>query len=378
MTSTSTTTAPSAQPRIVILGAGLIGSYVGAALATSPAPFPPHVTFVGRSSFTTKVRNAGGLTVTMRTNAASQPKTRHATPESFTVVGSVKELVDQGLKPDVLLVTVKRTATGAVADELRAAGFTAEAQEAEGEGWFWAKTTVVAMQNGTRSAAAMLERLGESLDIIDGMWPFNVVETQEGHFHQGSVGPVYIADSEKGRMLLKVLLAAGVDCKVSPDMDNVLYGKLLANLNNAICALSGMPLKAELSKVQYRSVLSRCVQEALATYTVAGINPVSFTAVPAWMMPYVLSMPDFLFTRLAASTLAIDEKATSSMYEDLKHKRPTEIEFLQGEISRLGREHHVPTPVCDRVVELIRSVEKKAEGIVPHTGEQIMDCLELL
>jgi 2-dehydropantoate 2-reductase len=44
--------------------------------------------------------------------------------------------------------------------------------------------------------------------------------------------------------------------------------------------------------------------------------------------------------------LKIDEGATSSMYEDIKSKRNvTEIQYLQGEIVRLGKEYHVATPM---------------------------------
>ena len=66
------------------------------------------------------------------------------------------------------------------------------------------------------------------------------------------------------------------------------------------------------------------------------------------------------------------------MYSDFVNNRPTEIDFLQGEISRLGLEHNVATPVCDRVIQLVKTMEREGRGIVVHTGEEILDALELL
>ncbi|KAJ3097354.1 hypothetical protein HDU97_004932 [Phlyctochytrium planicorne] len=374
--------ASTASTSVVIYGAGLIGSYLGTSLATSPAAFPAEVHFIGRQRFSDKVKKANGLTVTLRTLAASAPKTRHADPSSFRIHPNLKALKENLTKgPDFLAICVKRTSSEDVAKELEEAGFTAEERDRIKEGggeWFWENTTVITLQNGARAAGFLRDRLGETVDIIEGMWPFNVVEPEDAHFHQATVGPVYVFDSEKGRAFMKILLAAGVDCKVSSEMDNVLYGKLLMNLNNAVSALSGVPLKAELSQKQFRDVLSKCITEALNVYTAAGIHPASFTSIPVWMMPYVLGLPDFMFIRVASSMLSIDEKATSSTYEDLKAKRDTEIDFLQGEICRLGLEHNVATPVCDRVVSLIREVEKKKEGIVAYSGDQILDIFELL
>jgi 2-dehydropantoate 2-reductase len=66
------------------------------------------------------------------------------------------------------------------------------------------------------------------------------------------------------------------------------------------------------------------------------------------------------------------------MYTDIVSNKPTEIDYLQGEISRLGREHNIATPVCDRVVQLVKRVEKEGRGVTLHTGDEILDALELL
>ncbi len=51
------------------------------------------------------------------------------------------------------------------------------------------------------------------------------------------------------------------------------HAKLLMNLNNAINALSGLPLRDQLGQRAYRRCLALCQREALAAYRASGITP---------------------------------------------------------------------------------------------------------
>lgn len=46
-----------------------------------------------------------------------------------------------------------------------------------------------------------------------------------------------------------------------------------------------------------------------------------------------------------------------SLYQDMKNGRLTEIDYLNGEVSRLGKTHNIPTPVCDVITLMIHSKE---------------------
>jgi 2-dehydropantoate 2-reductase len=63
-------------------------------------------------------------------------------------------------------------------------------------------------------------------------------------------------------------------------------------------------------------------------------------------------MPDWMFRAIANRIATADPKARSSMWDDLQHGRPTEIDYLQGEIVKLGA-----APVNAKLVELIRAAE---------------------
>lgn len=46
-----------------------------------------------------------------------------------------------------------------------------------------------------------------------------------------------------------------------------------------------------------------------------------------------------------------------SLYQDMKNGRLTEIDYLNGAISKLGKKHGIPTPVCDVITLMIHSKE---------------------
>ena len=84
--------------------------------------------------------------------------------------------------------------------------------------------------------------------VFAGMFPFNVVMLPPTHFHQATVAPLYVEEAEGTRAIIAALNAAEVPTLASPNMTGILHGKLLLNLNTAINALSGIPLKQELSQ----------------------------------------------------------------------------------------------------------------------------------
>ncbi len=108
----------------------------------------------------------------------------------------------------------------------------------------------------------------------------------------------------------------------------VLWGKLLLNLNNPVNALSGLPLRQQLMQRDYRRVLASLIEEGLQVLQVAGIQPAKVARVAPKFLPRLLRLPYFLFERVAASMLKIDENARSPMWEDLQAERKTEVDFI--------------------------------------------------
>ena len=65
--------------------------------------------------------------------------------------------------------------------------------------------------------------------------------------------------------------------------------------------------------------------------------------------------PERLIDHAARKDVAYDHKA--SMLQDVEARRPTEVDYLNGGIVRVGREHGVPTPLNEAVWALVRGLE---------------------
>src|SRR5204862_7033605 len=128
--------------------------------------------------------------------------------------------------------------------------------------------------------------------------------------------------------------------------------------SSPVNALSNLPLKTQLSERDYRRCTALAQEEALAVLAAAGTALARLTVLPPTWIPRVLRLPDAIFTRLAGRMLAIDPQARSSMWEDLEAGRPTEVDYLNGEIVRLAARLGRAAPVNARLVALVREAER--------------------
>jgi len=243
---------------------------------------------------------------------------------------------------DLVRVTVKsvgtRAAAGELADELKPG------------------TIVVSFQNGIRNGAILRERLKDQV-VVPGMVPFNVLNRGGGVFHQGTEGALDVQRHPGLAPYVDCFARAGLPLKQHDDILPVQWAKLLLNLNNPINALSDLPLREELAQRAYRRCLAAAQAETLELLDAKGITPARLLPIPMHRFPAILRLPDFLFRRLAGKLLAIDPLARTSMWEDLQAGRPTEIDYLNGEVVRLADSLDRPAPVNTKLVQLIREAE---------------------
>lgn len=311
---------------IVVYGAGGIGCYVGGRLAATGAP----VTFVGRQRMA-DVLAEHGLRLTDYLGADLRVDTvRYETSPAAAA------------EADLVLVTVKSAATEGAAGELA--------------GVLKPGAMVVSFQNGVRNGEVLRERLTDHV-VVTGMVPFNVLNRGGGVFHQGTEGALDVQRHPGLAPYLDAFARAGLPLQQHDDILPVQWAKLLLNLNNPINALSNLPLRDELSQRSYRRCLAAAQAETLEILDAAGIRPAQLLAIPMHRFPTVLRLPDFLFRRLASKVLAVDPLARTSMWEDLEAGRPTEIDYLNGEVVRLARSLGRTAPVNERLVGLIHAAE---------------------
>ena len=314
---------------VLVFGAGSIGCYVGGCLQASGVP----VQFVGRPRVLALLRQHGlGLSDLGGTHHRLAPGAL-----------SLHEQLPQDLRPALVLLCVKSGATADAAAQLGAA--------------LPAGTPLLSLQNGV-SNAELAQRQAPRLRVLAGMVPFNVAELADARFHRGTEGPLAAQDDPALRPWVTRFAAAGLPLQLHADLRAVQWGKLLLNLNNPVNALSGLPLRAQLLDRDYRRCTAALIEEALGVLRAAGMAPARVTPLAPHLLPPLLRLPTPLFRLLAARMLRIDAQARSSMADDLRLGRRTEIDALCGEVLRLAHRLGIGAPRNARMVELIAAADR--------------------
>jgi 2-dehydropantoate 2-reductase len=319
------------NPSIVIAGAGSIGCYVGGRLLEAGR----RVKFLGRDRIKAELAEHG-LKLTRFDDAnITLPA------EDIEMSSGMDVLADA----DIILVAVKSGNTAEIAEAIAAHAP--------------AHAVVVSLQNGVTNADKLSEGVG-ARTVVAGMVPFNVAALGEGRFHQGTSGTLMIAAGVPG--LLQALNCNKLDVAESDDMPAVMWGKLLINLNNALNALSGLPLKQQLENAGWRRLMADQIAEAMTLLKAAGIKPRPATPLPPALIPTILRLPTPVFRIVAAQMIKIDPLARSSMWEDLDKRRSTEIDELQGAALELAEKVGMRAPICARVAELVKAADAAKAG----------------
>lgn len=319
--------------QVAILGAGSVGCFVGGAWAAAGVP----VSFVGRERIAGEIAEHG---LTLTDYAGWRARLAPGEADFSTRPNALA-------KADVILLCVKSTGTEAAAKEI--------ARNAR------KGALVVSFQNGVSNVETLRSILKNRFQAAAGMVPYNVAALGHGRFHKGVAGDLVAEDVPALRALAERIGDGPARLRLSSDMAAIGWGKLLINLNNAVNALSGRPLLEQLKARDYRRVVAASILEALGLLEAAGIEPAKIGPVPPRLLPHVVASPDFIFNNLFLKIQKIDARARSSMADDLRAGRPTEIDHLNGEVVRLAEKLGRTAPVNAAIVALIRQAEMGVE-----------------
>jgi len=323
-----------------VAGAGSIGCFVGGIEAAAGH----RVSLLARPRVIAEIEKSG-LTLT-----SLEGSSWHVASQQLNLSDDPKVLTDAG----AVLVTVKSADTAEVAEAI--------ARYAPPD------AVIVSLQNGIANVPVLRGRL-PGRPVLAAMVPFNVIAAGEGRFHRATSGDIVIErDAADTAARLSV---PGLLMRPTSDIAGVQWGKLLVNLNNAINALSGLPLREQLARRDWRKLFADQIAEGLAAVRAEGIRPVPSTPLPLSWTPHLLRLPDALFAIALAPAMKIDPQARSSMWEDLERRRRTEIDYLQGVITGIADRRGLKTPLSRRIVALIRDAEAACQGSPRLTVEQI-------
>jgi 2-dehydropantoate 2-reductase len=302
--------------RIVVVGAGAIGSLFGAFLQKAGND----VTLVARPEHVATI-NREGLKIEGRTTGTF-------------AVRAVSEL-PAGLETDLCLLTVKTFDLESAASVF---GRTVRTP-----------VPVVAMENGLGVESTVETALRSAGWTDPGQWIVRGINSVPATFvrpgtvrHAGN-GEVLLADYGSGHhadAVATVLRAAGIPVRVDQDREREVWRKVLVNAAiNPVTADHGI-LNGRLLLDPYRGQALQLLDEALSVAQAEGVR---FTDTDAQKELW----------RVVRAT----SDNRSSMLQDLDRGRRTEIDSISGAILALGQRLGLSLPVTARMVQRIHGKE---------------------
>jgi 2-dehydropantoate 2-reductase len=331
------------------MGAGAIGGYVGARLA---AKGEVKVTLIGRKPLADAVASHG-LTLREFDEEDHVDATRIRIEEDPHLLSSC----------DVVFCCVKAGATAEVAKTL------ADVLQPT--------TVIVSLQNGVRNHEILREALPGN-PVLPAVVGFNVIIRDGPVFQRAMSGPLIIETRPEGqdRAWVDVLRAAGLDVEEVRPIAPEQWTKLVSNLNNAVGALSGASTRDMILSHQCRRVIALLLDEALDVLDQAGVQAAKFRGVPLRVMSFIMKLPTPIVRVVVRAQLRVDPEARVSMWTDLERRRPTEVDFLNGEIVHLGDKCGMNAPANRRIVALVHEAERVGAGSPQINAKTLLRMLE--
>lgn len=218
-------------------------------------------------------------------------------------------------------------------------------------------THVLSVQNGAGNIETIAQVLRDESRIIGGV--FLCVVTPVGLNHLSwvvgtgglKIGPVSGVMSPKIEEVAKIFRNAGIDVTTSVKVQNLIWNKLL--LNSTLCLATVLNITNDefLTYPSTRQLVTLIANECIQVAKAKGIN-LDNPEDP--IKPLLNTLETFRTS---------GKKPKCSMLQDMERGRPTEIDAINGSIVKEGKKHHIPTPINEVFVLLVKAMEEKAFNI---------------
>jgi 2-dehydropantoate 2-reductase len=301
-------------PRIAVVGAGAVGGYFGGMFARAGAP----TVFIGRKHFAEAV-NSKGLILD---KSEGHERIRASATVDMSAVRDCS----------LILFSVKANDTLATATQM--APFVRP------------DATVVCLQNGVDNADQV--QAATKVAAVPAVVYVAVSVPESGRVKHLARGDLIIGPpSDRTIALANLFLRAGIPCRVSDNIEGELWVKLLRNCAlNAISALGHVRYGEIAQNVDAKKLMEQVVDEVLAVARAAGV-----------VLPGVDDRRSGMTAAMELATQMAD--AFSSTAQDLNRGRVTEIDALNGYISRRGSALDIPVPVNHALFTLVKLAEQE-------------------
>lgn len=313
--------------KIVLVGAGALGGYVGSLLSEAGVEL---TLYDIRADYVRQVQ-AEGLTICP---AGGKSKTyRPKITSDLSGLGVV----------DALIIATKAYHTQAAIE-----GAKSLVND---------ETLVCSLQNGYGNLAVLAAVVGRPERIVAMTIAHNFLvtgPTQIVYFvGAGGVdlGPMQGEVTDRMRELAERLKSLKVPVKIHPDGHEVVWNKILWNaVLNCTAAVTRLDVITMTNCAAIHPLLQAIAEEYFQVSEKAGFK--------VWHPRNFVDL--MTMAAKAAAKVQTVAPPKPSMLQDLEAGRPTEVDYINGAIVELGEKYGVPTPVNRTMLQLVKTIESKA------------------
>ncbi|MFB0560912.1 MAG: ketopantoate reductase family protein [Candidatus Lokiarchaeia archaeon] len=207
-------------------------------------------------------------------------------------------------------------------------------------------TWVMCLQNGLGNEEVAARIIGKE-KIIRGVTTNGAILEKPGKIiHTGAgetiIGRCFEPNTPEVDNIAQIITESGLTTSVTQNISGVVWGKALVNAGiNPFGALTGLRNGELLEVPEIVVSMKELVMEGMEVAYKLGIN--------------LLFDPVEKTFEVARETA----KNKNSMLQDIEKGKRTEIDYINGAISKYGEKNHAPTPMNDLITSLVKALEKR-------------------
>jgi 2-dehydropantoate 2-reductase len=329
--------------KVLVFGAGAIGTYFGGSLALAGQ----QVVFVERPKAVEELRQRGlRLDLTLDTQRQTKTSSR-VDPASFVIVSTLEDALRYG-PFDVALFALKSFDTIPALEGIKP---------------FANKMPpILCLSNGVSNESAIADVLGKDKVI------YGTVTTAIGRRGAGDIvlerlrGVGIAKGHPLSEKLNKTFNAAYLNSELFDDANSMKWSKMLTNLiANPTSAILDMTAGEVFANRDLYKLEIEMLRECLAVMDAQGFKVVNLPGTPVRALAFATKLPLWLSKPLLARAAGAGRGSKMpSFHIDLHSGRgKSEVEYLHGEVVRAGKKCNVPTPVNKALTEILMALTKK-------------------
>ena len=315
--------------KYAVIGLGAVGSIIGGLLAKSGEK----VILIGKKNQVEEISKKG-----IKINGIN----------NSILVENVKASTDLTLisDSDVIIICVKSQDTQILAEEIKK--------------FIKKSCIIISLQNGVRNSKILKETTGNK--ALSGIILFNALYIKPGEVTLTLKGDLILEtdslNKETVESFSKILNKYGIESKIETNIEGYLWSKLIVNLQNAVTALTGQTIKESILNKYSRAILIETMKEGLYILEKSETPLKTLPDIDPKVTIKRLKILNSVLLKIGSRILKLNETARGSMWQSLNRGKPTEVDYINGEIVNLAKKNNLEAPINKKLVELIKEAEK--------------------